>query len=70
MYERPQRAPRGAITRHDVDSAAFRTALVDAIDTDPEVRAAILRLLTTARAARKPRPTTTPPLRQTGRGRS
>ncbi|MEU4296350.1 hypothetical protein [Kitasatospora aureofaciens] len=66
MYERPRR-PR-AITTDDVEHADFTAALAEAIDHDPDVRAAILRLLTTARA-RRPRPTITPPLRQTGRGR-
>lgn len=65
MYERL--AHRRAVTRADVEDAEFRTALVDAIDNDPDVRAAILRLLAAARTARKPRPTTVPP-RRTGRG--
>jgi hypothetical protein len=61
------RRPR-AVTASDLDTAAFHADLVDAIDHDPEVRKAILRLLATARAARKPRPTITPPPRQAGRG--
>ncbi|MCC9307690.1 hypothetical protein LN042_11345 [Kitasatospora sp. RB6PN24] len=66
MYERPQR--RAAVTRQDVERAEFRADLVEMIDSDSEVRAAILRLLTTARAARKPRPAVIPPVRQTRGG--
>lgn len=69
MYQRPGRAPRGAVTAEDLDDADLRAAILDAINNDPEVKAAILRLLATARPARKPRPTVTPPVRQAGRGR-
>ncbi|MEV8480331.1 hypothetical protein [Streptomyces sp. NPDC051173] len=72
MYEIPpkRRPVRGAVTRRDVEAAeaqaSFRTSLIDAIETDPGVRAALLRLLTSTR--RQPRPTTTVPVRK-GRGR-
>ncbi|MEV8324516.1 hypothetical protein [Kitasatospora sp. NPDC056731] len=66
MYERPKR-PR-AVTADDVERAAFREALTEAIEHDPDVRTAILRLLATTRT-RRTRPTVTPPIRQTGRGR-
>lgn len=66
MYERPKR-PR-AVTADDIDRSNFGEALVAAIDNDPDVRAAILRLVASVRA-RRPRPTVTPPLRKTGRGR-
>jgi hypothetical protein len=64
VYERPSR-PRG---RHhdapDDDVAELRAALVAAIDEDPEVRAAILRLFA---ANRKPRTTTAAAVRRGGR---
>ena len=55
MYERPKRPPG---RHHDDDVEAVRALLVDAIDNDPDVRAAVLRLLATRPAAPKPRRTT------------
>ncbi|MEV5944410.1 hypothetical protein [Streptomyces sp. NPDC051994] len=64
MYEippKPRRATRKAVTRQDVEEAAdeaeFADRLLDAIDTDQRVRAAILRLVAGTR--RQPRPTVT-----------
>ncbi|MBD0743592.1 hypothetical protein [Streptomyces sp. CBMA152] len=71
MYEIPpkRRAVRKAVTRADVEAAdadaEFTDRLLAAIDTDQQVRAAILRLVAGTR--RQPRPTTTTQLR--GRGR-
>lgn len=48
------------VSRADVEDAEFRAALIDAIDTDPDVRAAILRLA----RPRQARPTVT--ARKTG----
>lgn len=71
VYEIPpkKRATRRAVTRADVEAAAdeaeFAERLLEAIDTDQRVRAAILRLVAGTR--RQPRPTTTTQLR--GRGK-
>ncbi|GAA3032228.1 HD-like signal output (HDOD) protein [Streptomyces olivoverticillatus] len=70
MYEIPpkRRAVRRAVTRADVEAAeaqaTFTTRLIEAIETDPEVRAAVLRLVAGAR--RMSRPTTTTPIRRGG----
>lgn len=64
VYEippKPKRAVRKAVTRQDVEAAAdeaeFAERLLEAIDTDQRVRAAILRLVAGTR--RQPRPTIT-----------
>ncbi|RCH70446.1 hypothetical protein DT019_02875 [Streptomyces sp. SDr-06] len=63
VYEIPpkKRATRKAVTLADVEAAAdeaeFTERLLEAIDTNPRVRAAILRLVAGTR--RQPRPTIT-----------
>ena len=73
MYERRHRPARGAATWSRVEAEQAEAEqvawLIDQIDHNAEVRDAILRLLATARATRRPRPTITPPTRQAGRGR-
>ncbi|SHL75626.1 hypothetical protein [Streptomyces yunnanensis] len=73
MYEIPKRrAVRRAVTRDQVAEAEAQAALIetliDAIDNEPEVRAAILRVVAGGQMSRRPRPTTTQPVRR-GRGR-
>ena len=74
MYEIPKggRAVRRAVTREDVEAeqaeAELRDWLLDMIENDPDVRAAILRVVAGAPKPRQPRPTTTQPVRR-GRGR-
>jgi hypothetical protein len=57
----PKRARRRAVTREDVEDAGaaaeFTERLLEVIDTDQRVRAAILRLVAGTR--RQPRPTVT-----------
>jgi hypothetical protein len=55
VYERPNRPPRRHHDDPDPDSEEFRAALVDAIEHDPAVRAAIGRLLAALRT-RRPAP--------------
>ncbi|MFE4867724.1 hypothetical protein [Streptomyces sp. NPDC056682] len=62
VYEIPPKRPRRrAVTRQDVedatDEAEFADRLLEAIDNDQRVRAAILRLVAGTR--RQPRPTIT-----------
>lgn len=57
MYERPKRPP--GRHRDEPDVAVVRALLVDAIDNDPDVRAALLRLLADRPPAPRPRRTTT-----------
>ncbi|MBX7464964.1 hypothetical protein [Streptomyces sp. NPDC057910] len=63
----PKRARRRAVTRQDVEDAEadaeFSERLLEALDTNEQVRAAILRLVAGSR--RQPRPTVT-----TRRGRA
>lgn len=73
MYEIPKkRAVRRAVTREDIEAeqaeAELRDWLLDTIENDPDVRAAILRVMAGAPKPRQPRPTTTQPVRR-GRGR-
>lgn len=73
MYEIPKkRAVRRAVTREDIEAeqaeAELKDWLLDAIDNDPDIRAAILRVMAGAPKPRQPRPTTTQPVRR-GRGR-
>jgi hypothetical protein len=63
MYERPKRPPGRHHDEPAPDVEALRALLVDAIDNDPDVRAALLRLLADRPAAPKPRRTTTRELR-------
>jgi hypothetical protein len=63
MYERPKRPPGRHHDEPAPDVEALRALLVDAIDNDPDVRAALLRLLADRPAAPKPRRTTTRVLR-------
>lgn len=68
----PKRAIRRAVTSEDVEAAEAETelieTLVDLIETDGAVRAAILRVAAGAPKPRQQRPTTTTPVRR-GRGR-
>lgn len=64
MYERPRRPPGRHHDNPAPDVEALRALLIDAIDNDPEVRAAILRLFA---ANRKPRTTTAMTTRRGGR---
>ncbi|MEV8523138.1 hypothetical protein AB0451_03120 [Streptomyces sp. NPDC052000] len=61
MYEIPPKPRRRAVTRQDVEDAAdeaeFAERLLEAINSDQQVRAAILRLVAGTR--RQPRPTIT-----------
>lgn len=59
MYERPKRPPGRHHDDPGPDIAEVRALLVDAIDNDPDVRAALLRLLAARPAPPKPRRTTT-----------
>lgn len=64
MYEIPKkRAVRRAITRDEVEAEEARADLIDtlieAINEDPEVRAAILRLVAGARRPSGPQPART-----------
>ena len=73
MYEIPKkRAVRRAVTREDIEAeqaeAELRDWLLDVIENDSDVRAAILRVLAGAPKPRQPRPTTAQPVRR-GRGR-
>ena len=74
MYEIPKngRAVRRAVTREDIEAeqaeAELRDWLLDAIENDPDVRAAILRVTAGAPKPRQSRPTITQPVRR-GRGR-
>ncbi|MFL4491560.1 hypothetical protein ACJ6WD_09905 [Streptomyces sp. VTCC 41912] len=69
MYEIPKkRAVRRAVTREDVEAERMTDWLIDIIENDPEVRAAILRVVAGGQTPRRPRPTTTQPVRR-GRGR-
>ncbi|WP_438489573.1 hypothetical protein [Streptomyces sp. S186] len=68
MYEIPKkRAGRRAVTREDVEAERMTDWLIDAIDNNPEVRAAILRAVASTPKPRQKRPTTTQPVRR-GRG--
>ncbi|RLU81123.1 hypothetical protein CTZ27_33325 [Streptomyces griseocarneus] len=73
MYEIPPKrkvAPRGSVNRRDVEEAAARAVfveeLVQAVESDPRVRAAILRLVAGTRRA--PGPTTMATVRRGGGG--
>ncbi|MET9073843.1 hypothetical protein ABZX95_17085 [Streptomyces sp. NPDC004232] len=74
VYETPpnRRAVRRAVTREDVEAeqaeAELTEWLLDSIENNPDVRAAILRVVAGAPKPRQPRPTTTQPIRR-GRGR-
>jgi hypothetical protein len=59
MYERPTRAPGRHHDDEDPEADDVAELLVDAIDNNPAVRAAILRLLADRPAAPKSRRTTT-----------
>lgn len=67
MYESPVLKRMRAATQDAVDDAEFVERLIEAIDSEPEVRAAILRVAAGAQR-RQDRPTTTQPVRR-GRGR-
>lgn len=67
MYESPVLKRMRAATQDAVDDAEFVERLIEAIDNEPEVRAAILRVAAGAQR-RQDRPTTTQPVRR-GRGR-
>ncbi len=64
------RAPQGSVNRRDVEEAVVRDAFVDdlvqALESDPRVRAAILRLVAGTRRA--PRTTTMATVRRGGAG--
>lgn len=73
MYEiPPKRARRSAVTREEVEAAEAEVelaeTLIDLIDNDEDVRAAILRVAAGAPKPRQARPTVTTPVRR-GRGR-
>jgi hypothetical protein len=73
MYDNPpKRAVRHAVTRDEVEAERAEVEraewLIEAIDTNPDVRAAILRVSAGAPKPRQARPTTTQPMRR-GRGR-
>ena len=74
VYEIPKgrRAVRRSVTREDVEAEQAEAELLewvlDAIENNPDVRAAILRVIAGAPRPRQPRPTTTQPVRR-GRGR-
>ena len=74
VYEIPKgrRAVRSAVTREDVEAeqaeAELRDWLLDAIENDSDIRAAIIRVMAGAPKPRQQRPTTTQPVRR-GRGR-
>jgi hypothetical protein len=59
VYTRPARPPRQPPQDPDVTEALFRDALIKAIDEDPRVRAAVLRLFASERAAKTRRASTT-----------
>jgi hypothetical protein len=71
VYDIPPKRRR-IVTREEVeaaeDEAALAELLVDLIENDDTVRAAILRVAAGASKPRQPRPTVTTPVRR-GRGR-
>lgn len=64
VYESPLMRSMRAATRDAIDDADFTERLIDAIDNDPDVRAAILRIVSGAPKPRQTRPTTTQPIRK------
>ena len=68
----PRRAVRRSVTREDIEAAEAETELVelllDLIENDDQVRAAIQRIAAGAPKPRQARPTTNTPVRR-GRGR-
>ena len=66
MYESPVIKRMRAVTQDASDDAEFTERLLDALDNDPEVRAAILRIVNGA-PKRQPRRTTSQPVRRGGR---
>lgn len=70
MYESPALRRMRQVTAEATDDADFTERLVDAIQNDPDVRAAILRLVRAASSpAKKPTPAKRTPAARTGRGR-
>lgn len=64
MYESPLMRSMRAATHDAIEQEEFTERLIDAIDNDPDVRAAILRLVSGAPKPRQTRPTTTQPIRK------